>query len=105
MCNSDMQVIFKVIITLFDLIRFFIPIILIVLCTIDIFKLIVSKKEDEIKKLRKDVLMRFVYAIIIYLLPFIIPTFLRLVNNIIPFDYDDSWKNCWDYVEKNKKNQ
>ncbi len=104
MCNSDMQVVFGIIVTLFDLIRFLIPIILIVLCTIDIFKIIVSKKEDEIKKLRKDVLMKIVYAIIIYLLPFLIPTILKLANNIVPFDYDDSWKECWDYVEESKKN-
>ncbi len=103
MCNSDMQTVFRVIVTLFDLIRFFIPIVLIVLCTIDIFKLIVSKKEDEIKSLRKGVVMKILYAIIIYLLPFIIPAFLRLADSIVPFNYDNSWKDCWDYVEKNKK--
>ncbi len=102
MCNSDMQTLFRIIVTLFDLIKFIIPIVLIVLCTIDIFKIIVSKKEDEIKKLRKEVFMKIVYAIVIYLLPFLIPTILRLANNIIQFDYDDSWKECWDYVEESK---
>ena len=104
MCNSDMQLVFGIIVSLFDLIRFVIPILLIVLCTIDIFKIIVSKKEDEIKKLRKEVIMKVVYAIIIYLLPFLIPMFFRLANNIIPFDYSDEWKECWDYVENSKKN-
>ena len=104
MCNSDMQLVFGIIVSLFDLIRFIIPILLIVLCTVDIFKIIVSKKEDEIKKLRKEVVMKIVYAIIIYLLPFLIPMFFRLANNIIPFGYSDEWKECWDYVENSKKN-
>lgn len=104
MCNSDMQLVFGIIVSLFDLIRFIIPIVLIVLCTVDIFKIIVSKKEDEIKKLRKEVVMKVVYAIIIYLLPFLIPMFFRLANSIIPFDYNDEWKECWDYVENSKKN-
>ncbi len=104
MCNSDMQLFFGIIVSLFDLIRFIIPILLIVLCTVDIFKIIVSKKEDEIKKLRKEVVMKIVYAIIIYLLPFLIPMFFRLANSIIPFGYSDEWKECWDYVENSKKN-
>ena len=104
MCNSDMQLVFGIIVSLFDLIRFIIPILLIVLCTVDIFKIIVSKKEDEIKKLRKEVVMKIVYAIIIYLLPFLIPMFFRLANSIIPFGYSDEWKECWDYVENSKKN-
>ena len=103
MCNSDMQLIFGVIITLFNVIRFVIPVILIVFCTIDVFKIIVSKKEDEIKKLRKDVIMKVVYAIVIYLIPFLIPFVLNLVNNLIPFDYDASWKECWDLVQESKK--
>ena len=100
MCNNEMQIVFGVIISLFNLIRFIIPILLIVLCTIDIFKIIVTKKEDEIKKLRKDVIMK----IVIYLLPFLIPMFFRLANRIVPFGYTDEWKECWDYVEESKKN-
>ena len=72
MCNSDMQMILGIIITILNVIRFFIPIVLIILCTIDIFKIIVSKKEDEIKDLRKDVIRKIIYAVIIYLIPFLV---------------------------------
>lgn len=103
MCNSDMQMILDVIITVLDVVRFFIPIILIIFCTVDIFKIIVSKKEDEIKKLRKDILMKVVYAVLIYLIPFLVPFVLNLVDNLLPMDYDSSWKQCWDIVKENKK--
>ena len=105
MCNSDFQMILGIIITILNVIRFFIPIVLIILCTIDIFKIIVSKKEDEIKDLRKDVIRKIIYAVIIYLIPFLVPFFFHLVDQLIPFNYDDSWKECWDIVEQSKKNQ
>lgn len=102
MCTEEMQMIMGIVITILDIIKFIVPIVLIIFCTIDIFKIIVSKKEDEIKKLRKDVFMKIVYCIIIYLIPFIVPFILKFASNIIPMEYDDSWKNCWDYVKKNK---
>ena len=103
MCNSDMQMIFEIVIKVLDLVRFFIPILLIIFCTIDIFKIIVSKKEDEVKKLRKDIINKIAYAIIIYLIPFLIPFILNLVDSLLPMEYDNSWKQCWDLVKENKK--
>lgn len=102
MCTEEMQMIIGIVITILDIVKFIVPIVLIIFCTIDIFKIIVSKKEDEIKKLRKDVFMKIVYCIIIYLIPFIVPFILKIASNIIPMEYDDSWKKCWDYVKKNK---
>ena len=103
MCNSDMQMILAIVITVLDVVRFFIPILLIIFCTVDVFKIIVSKKEDEIKKLRKDVLMKVVYAIVIYLIPVLIPFVLNLLDNLLPMEYDNSWKQCWDLVKESKK--
>ena len=57
MCTEEMQMIIGIVITILDIIKFIVPIVLIIFCTIDIFKIIVSKKEDEIKKLRYDVFM------------------------------------------------
>ena len=104
MCNSDIQMILEIIIAILDLVKFFVPIVLIILCTIDIFKIIVSKKEDEVKKLRKDVFRKIIYAVIIYLIPVIVPVVFNFVNKVIPIEYDNSWKTCWDYVKDNKKN-
>ena len=104
LCSSDMQMILNIIITLLDLVKFFIPILLIIYCTIDIFKIIVSKKEDEIKKLRKDIFNKILYSVLIYLIPVLIPFILNIINNLIPMGYDNSWKDCWNFVEESKKN-
>lgn len=104
MCNEDLQMILNVVISILEILNFLVPIVLIVLCTIDIFKIIVSKKEDEIKKLRKGVIMKIVYAILIYLIPYLVPFIFRLVDNILPMEYDESWYQCWEYVKNNRKN-
>ena len=104
MCNEDLQMILNVVISILEILNFLVPIVLIILCTIDIFKIIVSKKEDEIKKLRKGVIMKIVYAILIYLIPYLVPFIFRLVDNILPMEYDESWYQWWKYVKNNRKN-
>ena len=104
MCNGDMQLILKIIIEVLDIVHFFVPIILIIFCTVDIFKIIVSKKEDEVKKLRKDVFLKILYAIVIYLIPFLVPFILNMFDRILPMDYDNGWKDCYDYVKNSKDN-
>jgi len=100
MCNSDMRMILEIVIKVLDVVHFFVPIVLIILCTVDIFKIIVSKKEDEIKKLRKGVIWNLIYAVIIYLVPFLIPFILNAVDSILPMDYDNSWYGCYSDVKK-----
>ena len=104
MCSMEMQEILGIIITILNVIKFIVPIVLIILCTIDIFKIIVSKKEDEIKKLRKDIFNKIIYSVLIYLIPVLIPFILNIINNLIPMGYDNSWKDCWNFVEESKKN-
>lgn len=105
MCNESMQMVLDIIITILDLVKFVVPIVLIIFATIDIFKIIVSKKEDEVKKLRKDIFRKIIYCILIYLVPFIVPFILNIASEIIPMEYDNSWKTCWDIVKENKNNE
>lgn len=102
MCGSEIQMIINIVIELLDVIHFFVPVVLIIFCTIDIFKIIVSKKEDEVKKLRNDVFWKIIYAVIIYLIPFLVPFVLSAADKILPMEYDNSWKECYDYVKNNK---
>lgn len=104
MCDSNVQEIFNIIIQVLDVVHFFVPIVLIIFCTADIFKIIVSKKEDEVKKLRNDVFWKIGYAILIYLIPYLVPFVLSSVDKILPMDYDNSWKECYDYVKDSTKN-
>lgn len=105
MCNENMQMVLDIIITILDLVKFFVPIILIIFATIDIFKIIVSKKEDEVKKLRKDIFTKIIYCIVIYLIPILVPFILNVVSEVLPMEYDNSWKSCWDYVKENKNKE
>lgn len=105
MCSEEIKEVFKIVITVLEVIKFIVPVLLIVLCTVDIFKLIVSKKEDDIKKLRKGIIMKIIYCVLIYLIPFLVPFILSLINNILPMNYDDSWKICWDSVKNQEKNK
>ena len=101
MCSNDLQQILKMVINVLNIIDFLVPIILIILCTIDLFKIIISKKEDDVKKLRNGIIMKIIYAIIIYLMPFIVSFILGAFDKILPMEYDSSWKDCWNYVKKN----
>lgn len=103
MCSKEIQLVLGIIITILDLIKFLVPLLLIILCTIDLFKLIVTKKEDEIKKLRKDIFRKIIYAVIIYLIPFIVSFIFNFANKILPIEYDNSWEKCWNYVKDSKK--
>ena len=68
MCNSEMQSVLEIVIQVLDIIKFVAIVALIILCTIDLFKMIVSKKEDEIKKLRKGIFWKIFYAVMIYIM-------------------------------------
>ena len=80
MCNESVQKILGIIVLFLNLIKFAVPIILIVFCTIDIFKIIVTKKEDEVKKLRKDIFIKIFCAIILYLIPFLISSLIHKLS-------------------------
>ncbi|MBR3660819.1 MAG: hypothetical protein IKN63_02835 [Bacilli bacterium] len=103
MCSEELQVVMNIVIQVLDVVHFFVPIVLIIFCTIDIFKIIVSKKEDEVKKLRNDVFWKIFYAIMVYLIPYIVPFVLGAADKILPMDYDNSWQECYNYVKKNPK--
>ena len=105
MCNSDMQMILSVVIKLLNVIHFFVPNVLILLCTVDIFRIVVSKKEDDIKKLRSGIIWKIAYSIIIFLIPYFIPFILGAVDKILPMDYDDGWYECYNYVKKSQENE
>ena len=105
MCNEDVQMILNVVIKVLDVIHFFVPIVLILLCTMDVFKIVVSKKEDDIKKLRKGIFWKIIYSIIIFLIPYLVPFILSAADKILPLEYDDSWYNCYYFVKNSQKSE
>ena len=65
-----------------------IPILLILMGTIDLGKAVVAKKEEDITKNRGMFVKRILTAILVYLLPL-------LVNLIIGYVSNDKWYDCW----------
>ena len=65
-----------------------IPILLIIMGTIDLGKAVVAKKEEDITKNRGMFVKRVLSAILVFLLPFI-------VNIVIGYVSSDKWYDCW----------
>ena len=81
-----------------------IPIILIVLCILDIAKIVTAGNIDD--KLKKEVTSKVTTRIIFAVIIFLVPTIVRLLFNFIPVVSVDSnnstigkgatWQDCWD---------
>lgn len=98
--DEDMKVIFGVIQTVMNVIKWAIPVILIIMGTMDIAKVVTAGegKDDDVKKATKKFANRVIYAVVIFL----IPTIVSLLFNLIPENVGanesfngNSWKDCW----------
>ena len=65
-----------------------IPILLIIVGSIDLAKAVVAGKEDDIKKAQKPFVKRVIAAVIVFLIPFLLGVILNLVNA-------KEWNECW----------
>ena len=73
-----------------------IPIILIVLGMFDLGKAVVASKEDEIKNAQKLLIKRFVYAIAIFFVFFVVQTIFQVVGSSGAGATGTSdWIDCW----------
>ena len=84
-----------------NIICFVIPIVLIVLCILDIAKIVTAGNIDD--KLKKEVTNKVVTRIVFAIIIFLVPTIIRLLFDFIPVKDKDAtfdgatWKDCWDY--------
>lgn len=65
-----------------------VPIVMIVLGTIDLFKAVTAGKEEDIKKKQKALITRLIAGILVFL----VPTIVTVLFNLIGFG---DWKTCW----------
>ena len=98
-CSSELQTILGLVRFVLNLIRFAIPILLIVLLTIDLAKIVTAGNLDD--KLKKEVMgkvtSRIIYAVIIFLVPTIVMLlFSWLPDNVTGYnDNQVSWSDCF----------
>ncbi len=87
-----------------NILCFAIPIIIIILCILDIAKIVTAGNIDD--KLKKEVKGRITTRLIFAVIIFLVPTIVRLIFDFSPVVSDDlntestldgaTWKTCWD---------
>lgn len=78
-----------------------VPILLIVFGMIDLGKAVIASKEDEVKKATKAFGKRFLYAVAVFLVVWIVQLVLSTAASIGEgaVDYNEaSWKACWNKI-------
>ena len=100
-CTSDVQTILGLVNTILNLIRWVIPIILIVMVTMDIAKIVITSNNDEkeVKAATKKFTTRIIYAVVIFLIPTIIRAIFGLIT--VP-GMDMSLVKCMDQASSQK---
>ena len=79
-----------------------VPVVMILLGTIDLFKAVTAGKDEEIKKRQKALITRLIAGIIVFLVPSIVSLLMGLIGQ--SSKSDDSWKACWDNASTSWKN-
>lgn len=98
-CSGEITTIMSILKTIFKLAGIVLPVILIVMLTWDLMRMVVTNKEDDIKKNKKSILTRVVACVCVYL----VPTFVFLVFGVIfnnSFGIKDL-SSCWYNTENN----
>lgn len=93
-------IVFKYII---NILQWTVPLILLVLGSIDMFKAMTRADKDEaVTDARKSLIKRIIYGLVIFLVPFVVRLILNIVedNTINNGDYvgATSWISCWNNV-------
>lgn len=66
-----------------------VPIVMIVLGTIDLFKAVTAGKDDEIKKKQQTLIKRIIAGVLVFL----VPTIVSLLMNLL--GAGGNWSECW----------
>lgn len=81
-----------------------IPILLIVFGMIDLGKAVIASKEDEVKKATKAFGKRFIYAVAVFLVVWLVGFVLSTVSSVANeggnqvVNYGEGWKACWNKI-------
>ena len=104
LCEGNIATVVSAVKYVFTLIQWAIPAVLIVLGTIDMFKAMTSGDEKETKAAQKKFITRLIYAVVAFLVPFIVSLVFTFAANVI--QDAESGKNavndfltCWKDVE------
>ena len=77
-----------------------VPIILIVLVTIDLAKNVVAGKEDDMKKNKNLAIKRIIYAVVIFFVPTIVNVVMNTIYRNTDRKSEAEYSKCWVYATK-----
>lgn len=92
---EDLAPLIRILKAVVNLIKWGIPIILIIFGMIDLGKAVMAGKEDEMKKFQGALIKRVIYAVAIFLVVFIVQLVMNIVSDAGANDSQESWHDCW----------
>ncbi len=101
-CQNIMPLLSVVKKGVFPLVQIGIPILLIILGTIDLGKAVISSDDKEVKAAQTRLIKRLIYAAIIFFIVTIVSLVLGIVATSSDSDvsgHTDDWRSCWNAVK------
>ncbi len=98
---QDSAFIIRILVTVIKIVRWVIPIILILLISFDLYKVMASNPDDKTKKTAiEKVVKRLIYTLIIFLIPTIINFTFKTIDKLLSKDSSigstpTTWLGCW----------
>ena len=97
--NPNLAPLWNVVGTVINIIWTGVPILLIVLGSIDLGKAVISSKEDEVKKAKKALLNRIIYAVLVFCVVWIVGIVMDAISSIgIEGTDTTTWRTCWKQI-------
>ena len=100
-CDKDLLIIYKLLINVADMVKIFVPILLILFGTIDLAKAVIAGKEDEMKKAQGTLIKRFIYAVAVFLVVNLVMFILRFAASS-GVEHTNDWRTCYDEAINSK---
>lgn len=103
---SDLNPIVQLLKAVIKIIQWGIPIVLIIFIIIDLAKAAIASKEDEMKKAQDLAIKRAIYALVIFLVPWLVGVVFGLLGDVdddaVGVDAGDKGTimQCWNYKKK-----
>ena len=86
--NQNLLQVIHIVRTVINILQIAVPVALILWGTLDIGKAVIAGDEKKMKGAQKPFIKRIAYAVIAFLVPFIVSIVMGYVGNT-------EWKNCW----------
>ena len=86
--EENLNPLWNIIGTIINIIWIGVPILLIILGSIDLGKAVIASKEDEMKKAQQTLMKRAIYAVAVFLITTLVTFAMGLVGA-------EDWQDCW----------